>query len=407
MRKDVHQKSFTPEAVGPLKGVRVVDASRLVCGNTLTFMLADFGAEVIKVERPVTGDPLREWKNGGHSLYWKIFGRNKKSTAIDFARPEGRDVLLRLLETADCFVESFRYGTLEKLGLGPDDLLKRNPRLVIVRVSGWGQTGPYRTRPGFGTLIESFAGFAEKSGYPDRPPLLPNMPLADQVAGLTGAFATLAALRHAEATGEGQVVDLSILEPLHALISADAAIYDTCGEKPQRTGSRSVTVAPRNVYQTADGPYIAIAASMQSMAHRLLAAIGRPELNEDPRYRLPEDRVRNADDLDQIIADWVRSRSLADNLKILGDAGVTVGPVNAVDMLIEDEHVAEREVLVRVPDEEAGTVLMPGIFPRLDRSPGALRTPAPGIGDHTEEILTGLGVEPSQLAALRESGAVQ
>jgi crotonobetainyl-CoA:carnitine CoA-transferase CaiB-like acyl-CoA transferase len=399
--------SFEPHKTGPLSGIRVLDLSRLVCGNILSFMLADFGAEVIKIERPGTGDTLREWRTEGVSVYWKIFGRSKKSVAIDISNEASREVLLRLVENAHCLVESFLVGTLEKYGLGEEELLRRNPALVIVRVSGWGQTGPYREKPGFGTLIESFSGLAEKTGFPDSPPLLPSFPIADQLAGLTGAFAALVAIRNAERTGKGQVVDLSVLEPLHGMISADAAIFEISKQRPQRTGSRSLAVAPRNLYPTADGRYVAIAASTQATARRLLVAIGRPELNDDPRFRQPEARLAHVEELDAIIGEWIAKRSLEEALRIFEDAGVTAGPVNTVDMLMTDEHIAERQILVRAPDDEIGTILMPGVFPRLSETPGAVRAQAPAIGAHTTEILCELGLQDDEIAELRKVGAVQ
>jgi crotonobetainyl-CoA:carnitine CoA-transferase CaiB-like acyl-CoA transferase len=383
---------FRSDAKGPLSGLRVVDLTRLVCGNVLTLMLADFGADVIKIEDPEVGDPLRAWKVDGKAFYWKVYGRNKRSIALNLKSEAGRRALLELTRTADCVVESFRFGTLERLGIGPDVLMEANPKLVVVRVSGWGQTGPYRARPGFGTLVEAFSGFASKTGFEDKPPLLPNMPLADQVAGLTGAFATVVALRHAERTGEGQVVDVSLLEPMHAILGPDAAIHAATGEIPVRTGSRALTTAPRNIYPTSDGQFLALSAAMQSMAERLLKMIGGDELANDPRFRTSSTRVANIEVLDEIVGGWIEARTLDENLAIFEKAGITAGPVYDPPHFAADEHVREREVLVRVPDEELGEVVMHNVLPRLTSSPGALRMPAPSIGQHTAEILAELGL---------------
>lgn len=397
-------RAYTPEAAGPLGNMRVLDLSRLVCGNVLSLLLADFGADVIKVENPRGGDPLRAWHTAGVGLFWKVYGRNKRSLALDLSVDAGRNVLLRLVESADIVIESFRPGTLEAWCIGPDVLLARNPRLVIVRISGFGQTGPYRLRPGYGTLVEALSGFAAKNGFPDREPLLPNLPLADMVAGVFGAYATLVAM-HARSNGApGQVIDLALLEPLMSILGVDPAIFALTGERPMRTGNGGKTAAPRNVYRAADGRYVAISAPMQSMSERLFVTIGRPELNADPRFRTNSSRVRHVGELDAIIAAWVAERTQAEVLMTFDQAGVTAAPLYEVDQLIDDPHVLSREVLVNMADVEIGSVLMQNIAPRLGGTPGCMRRPAPLLGEHGIAVLREAGFQPDEIVAVSASG---
>lgn len=364
----------------PLAGIRVLDLSRLMAGNMLTLQLADFGAEVIKVESE-QGDTLRDWKNDGKALWWKVYGRNKKSICLDLKDPDDRSKLLALVPQAHVLVESFRHGGMEAFGLGPDVLHAANPGLVMVRISGWGQTGPYAERPGFGTLLEAFSGFAERNGFPDKPPALPNLGLADMIAGLSGAFATLAAVREVEVNGgQGQVVDLSLLEPMIGVLGPDAAIYQHTGKLPRRLGNRAENAAPRNAYLCSDGQWMVMSGSTQRMAERVMHAIGHGELARDPRYIDNAARIANIETLDQLIGDFVRERTLEENLAHFGRHEVTVGPVLNVDQLMRDRHVREREVLVDVPDPELGSVVMHNVVPRLSRTPGRIRTAAPKLG---------------------------
>ncbi|HEX7124230.1 MAG TPA: CoA transferase, partial [Thermodesulfobacteriota bacterium] len=367
-------RTFVPDAECPLDGVRILDLSRLVAGNMLSLVLADFGAEVIKIEEPGRGDPLRDWRVKGVSVHWKVYGRNKKSVRLDLRKPAGRDILLRLVDGADVLLENFRPGTLERMGLGPEVLLGRNPKLVVVRVSGWGQDGPYAHRPGFGTLVEGMSGFAAMNGFEDRPPVLPPLSLADMVAGLYGASAVLIALRARDLRGKGgQVIDLPLLDPLISILGPEAAIYKLTGRIKKRVGSRSNTAAPRNVYATKDGRWLAISASMQVMAERLLRAIGRADLIDDPRFRTNADRLQHADELDAIVGAKIAERTLAENLAFFEEAGVTAGPVYDVAQLLEDPHVRAREVITELPDAEMGSVPMHNIIPRLSATPGAIR----------------------------------
>jgi formyl-CoA transferase len=398
---------FAPNATPPLAGIRVLDLSRLVAGNMVSLQLADHGAEVIKIEDPKIGDPLRAWRVKGLSLHWKVYARNKKSLALSLRPQEGRALLLDLAETAQVLIENFRPGTLEEMGIGPEALHARNPNLVIVRVSGFGQDGPYRDRPGFGTLVEAMSGFASKNGYGDRPPVLPPLALADMVAGLYGAYAVMIALRVIEQGGKGQVIDLPLLDPIISILGPDAASYRVTGELPARTGSRSLTTSPRNVYGTSDGRFIAISASIQVMAERLFRAIGRADMIEDPRFRTNTDRVRNIDACDGVVADFIAARTLEENMRIFHEAEVTATPVYDIDQLIDDPHVGARGVLVEAPDEEAGSVLMHNVIPRLSDTPGALRSAAPALGEHTADILAGIGYDAARRAKLSEAGIIK
>lgn len=367
-----------------LSGIRVLDLSRLMAGNMLTLQLADFGAEVIKVES-AQGDTLRDWKNDGQPLWWKVYGRNKKSICLDLKDAGDRQALLGLVPQAQVVVESFRHGGMEAFGLGPAQLHALNPKLVIVRISGWGQTGPYAERPGFGTLVEAFSGFAERNGFPDKPPALPNLGLADMIAGLSGAFATLAAVREVEVNGgQGQVVDLSLLEPMIGVLGPDAAIYQHTGQLPRRVGNRAAVAAPRNAYLCRDGQWMVMSGSTQRMAQRVLAAIGRPELAQDPRYIDNAARIRNVESLDDLIGGYVAQHTLEENLAHFGQHEVTVGPILNVDQIMRDAHVQGRQVLVEVPDPDLGSILMHNVFPRLSGTPGRIQATAPGIGQHQD-----------------------
>ncbi|MGH8618858.1 MAG: CaiB/BaiF CoA transferase family protein [Burkholderiales bacterium] len=394
------KKTYTPGAGGTLDGVRVLDLSRLICGNTITQLLADFGAEVIKVETGA-GDTLRAWKTEGVEINWKFYARNKKSLALDLHQPEARDLLLRMLPDCAVFIESFRPGTLEEMGLGPDVLLARNPRLVIVRISGWGQDGPYRRRPGFGSIIEGMSGFAAMNGFPDREPVLPPTYLADSVAGLYGATAVMIALREAEQkSGRGQVIDLSLLEPLFVTLGPYAARHRLTGAAKPRMGSRSANSAPRNVYRCRDGKYVGLVASIQKMAERLLRAIGRPELVTDPRFSTNSARVKNAAALDDIIGAFIAARTQAEAVAFFEQAEVTVGPIYDIAQIVEDPQVIDRALVADYPDPDMGEYPMYHVVPRLSVTPGSIRTPAPRLGEHNRALLRELGIDEAAYAQL-------
>lgn len=377
---------YDPDTQGPLEGVRVVDLSRLVAGNMLTAYLADFGADVIKIERAEGGDDLRRWNEAGQPIYWKVYGRNKRSMVLDFKSAEGLARLKKLVRHAQILVENFVPGGLEKMGLIPAELLEDNPALVIVRISGWGQTGPYSHKPGFGTLVEAMSGFAYLNGFPDRPPVLPPLAMADMIAGVYGAAGVLTALRVAERHGRGQVIDLSLFEPIFSFIASEAAKTQLTGVATLRAGNQSTHTAPRNVYQCGDGGFVALSGSMQSMAMRILDTIGRPELKEDPRFATNEGRVANREELDGIIAAFIGARTTRENLALFEAAGVTVGPVCSMADLLDHPYTNGRAAIVRLEDADLGSLPMHNIVPRLTGSPGGFRRPAPALGEHTAEI---------------------
>ncbi|HET7729773.1 MAG TPA: CoA transferase [Usitatibacter sp.] len=393
-------KSFQPEARCALDGLVVLDLTRLVAGNMLSLQLADFGAEVLKVEDPGKGDPLRDWRVEGVSAYWKVYARNKKSVTLNLREPEGRELLLRLAERSDVLIENFRPGTLEQMGLGPEVLLERNPGIVVVRISGWGQDGPYRLRPGFGTLVEGMSGFASKNGFEDREPVLPPLALADMIAGLYGAFAVMTALRHRDQAGRGQVIDLPLLDPMFSILGPEAAIYQLTKTVRPRTGSRSNTAAPRNVYRTRDGRWISMSASMQAMVNRLYTALGVPEMLEDPRFRTNAARVANAEAAEAPIRKFIAEHTLEEGMAFFEKNEITAAPVYDISQFIEDPHVKARGILVDLPDEDMGSIPMHAVVPRLSLTPGAIRRPAPRLGEHTAEVLSRVGVDEGKRAEL-------
>lgn len=394
------RKSFDHSATGPLDGIRVLDLSRLMAGNMLTLQLADFGADVIKIEPP-EGDPLRDWKDDGHSLFWKTYGRNKRSVSLNLRQAPAMAALWTLIEGADVFIENYRPGTLEAMGLAPDMLLARNPDLVVVRISGFGQTGPYAQYPGFGTIIEAMSGFADRTGFPDREPVLPPLALADMIAGLYGASATTMALfARQNGTARGQVIDLSLLEPMFSVLGPEAAIHAVTGKIKQRVGSASNTASPRNVYKCADGKYLALSGSTPAVARRIFEIIGRPDMNEDPRFATNSDRVRHRALVDEAIGGWFASRGSADALAIMRDAGATVGPIYNIADAMADPHFDEREIIVDVEDDTFGSLPTHNIVPRMSATPGTWRRPAPELGEHTQDVLREAGVDEAVIAAV-------
>ena len=392
----------------PMAGVRVLDLSRLVAGNVLTAALADLGAEVIKVETPHGGDELRAWRTEGVSTHWKAYARGKKSLAIDLRSEAGKAVLLRLAAASDALVENFRPGTLEKMGLGPAALHAINPRLILARISGWGQTGPWRHRPGFGSLVEGLSGFAAMNGFADREPVLPPFPLADSVTGLYGALGIAAALRQAEATGAGRVLDLSLFDSVFSVLGPLALDHQVSGRTAPRQGSRAPSHAPRNVYRTSDGSWIALSAGMQGAVERLFAAIGQPGLIQDERFSTPAARQANVEALDSIIGGNIATRDLQANLALFEAADVTAGAVLDASQLQDHSYLRERGALTELPDEELGHALVHAPAIRFeDGAPTPIASPAPALGEHGEEILRGLlGLSGEDVQRLLEEGVV-
>jgi crotonobetainyl-CoA:carnitine CoA-transferase CaiB-like acyl-CoA transferase len=383
-------KKFDPNHIGPLAGVRVLDMSRLVAGNMMSAYLADFGADVIKVEREGSGDDLRNWREAGWDIYWKVYGRNKRSLVLDLKSDDGLNTFKSLVATAQVLIENFVPGGLEKMGLSPELLLSINPALVVVRVSGWGQTGPFSHKPGFGTLVEAMSGFAHLNGFADKPPALPPLALADMIAGVYGAAGVLTALRVAEKEARGQVIDLSLFEPIFSVIASEAAKYQLTGEATMRAGNQSTHTAPRNVYVCADQRFVALSGSMQSMAMKILDTIDRPELKYDERFSTNDARVKNRDELDRLIGNFIAARTQAENLELFETAGVTVGPVCSVADLVGHPYIDGREAIVELEDRDLGSIRMHNIVPRLSETPGGFTRPAPLLGEHTQEILDSL-----------------
>jgi crotonobetainyl-CoA:carnitine CoA-transferase CaiB-like acyl-CoA transferase len=394
---------FDPTAAGPLEGIRVLDLTRMVAGNMLSLQLADFGADVIKVEPP-SGDPLRDWRDGGDELHWKTYARNKRSIVVNFRHAGAKAVLLRLAATADVFMEGFRPGTLEEMETGPEVLRKANPGLVVVRVSGFGQTGPYAPLPGFGTLVEAMSGLAARTGFPDREPVLPPLALADMIAGLYGAFAVMTALRARDRGGGGQIIDLSLLEAIFSVLGPEAAIFRQTGVVKERTGSGSHTSAPRNVYRCGDGRYVALSGSTEAMARRAFGVIGRGDMIADARFSSNTARVKHRTQVDAAVGDWFATRTREQALNAMREAGVTAGPVYTIADAVADAHFRERGIIVDVEDAELGVVPMHNIVPRLSPNAGTWRRPAPRLGEHTDAVLAEAGFDRETIARLKQEG---
>ncbi len=394
------RKHWDPRAEGPLEGIKVLDLSRLVAGNMLSLQLADFGADVVKIEPPA-GDPLREWKEDGLSLFWKTYGRNKRSVVLNLREAADREALWALIDSADVLIENYRPGTLEQMGFGPDVLLARNPDLVVVRISGFGQTGPYATFPGFGTIVEGMSGYAYRTGFADREPVLPPLALADMIAGIYGMSATVTALfARQQGKAGGQVIDLSLLEPIFSVLGPEAAIYALTGKVKERTGSASNTACPRNVYRCADGQYVALSGSTPAVARRIFEIIGRADMNDDPRFSTNSARLKHRDLVDEAIGAWFSARSHDEALAVMRDSGATVGPIYSIADAASDAHFNEREVIVALDDEEHGVLPMHNIVPRMSATPGGFRRPAPALGEHTSEVLTEAGVSAETVATI-------
>ncbi len=393
---------------GPLAGLRVLDLATLFAGPLAATLLGDFGAEVIKIEHPRRPDPARGHgpAKDGIGLWWKLLGRNKHTMTLDLSHPGGRDVLLRLAADADVVVENFRPGTLEKWGLGWEELSAVNPRLVLARVTGFGQFGPYARRPGFGTLAEAMSGFAAITGEPDGPPTLPPFGLADAIAALTTSYAVLTALRGREATARGQVVDLALIEPMLTVLGPQPLWYDQLGHVQPRTGNRSANVAPRNTYRTADGSWVAVSTSAESVAERVMRLVGRPEVIDEPWFGTGAGRARHADELDAAVGDWIARHDRAEVLAAFEKAEAAIAPVYDVRDVLADPQYQALGTITEVPDEELGTLRMQNVLFRLSETPGAIQWAGRPHGADTDRVLTGLGMAPEEIAGLRAAGAL-
>ncbi|MBM3957170.1 MAG: CoA transferase [Gemmatimonadetes bacterium] len=394
---------------GPLVGLRVLDFSIVIAGPMATTLLADFGAEVVKVERPGVGDPLRMWApfKDGQSLWWKNHSRNKKSITLNLAKPEGQAIAKELVGKADVAVESFQPGSMERWGLGYDALSAVNPRLVMLRMSGFGQTGPYKERPGFGTVAEAMSGLAQITGFPDGPPILPAFPMADEVAGTFGAMAIMMAIYHRERTGEGQWIDASLYEPLFRFMIPNVPEYDQLGVVRGRFGNELADAAPRNLYQAKDGKWLSMSASTQGIWERVAVAIGREGLIKDPRFIDNTTRVKNRVELNAYIQDWVGSLPLEEAMAKMREAGAVVGPVYDSAMIASDPQYLEREDVVTIDDPDLGPLQVHAPVPKLSKTPGAIHKAAPRLGEDNESVYgEWLGYDAKKVAQLKEQGLI-
>ena len=400
-------------AQGPLAGLKVLDLSIIVAGGTASSLLADFGAEVIKVERPGAGDPLRNWGPfaNGVSLWWKVHSRNKKSITLNLATPEGQDILKKLAAQADVLIEGFRPGAMERWGLGPDDLQAVNPKLVMLRFSGFGQTGPYKDRPGFGTIAECMSGYISMTGFPDTAPNLPPIPLADEIAGLFGAMAGMMALYHRDASGDpnaqGQVVDVSLFEPLFRLCIPHITMFDMLGINRERVGNDFPDAAPRSLYKTSDDRWLGLSATSQSTFERLAQAMGMPDLISRPEFKDNAARLENRDSLNDELQGWLGQRDLEEIMDQLIPSGGVVGPVYDAPQIMSDPHYQARENIIDIDDPELGKTKMLGIVPKFSETPGAVKHAGPNVGEHNQHIYgSWLGLDEGELADMTGQGTI-
>jgi crotonobetainyl-CoA:carnitine CoA-transferase CaiB-like acyl-CoA transferase len=391
----------------PLDGITVVDAATLFAGPLAATVLGDFGAEVIKVEHP-KGDPSRShgYAKDGVGLWWKMLGRNKRCVTLSLSKPEGAELFMKLAREADVVIESFRPGTLERWDLGYEQLSEENPGLVLARVTGFGQFGPYSNRPGFGTIAESMSGFAHVTGQPDGPPTLPPFGLADGIAALATACAILMALRARDATGKGQVVDLAIIEPIFTVLGPQPIAYDQLGMVQERTGNRSNNNAPRNTYQTKDGKWVAISTSAQNIAERVMRLVGRPEFIEEPWFQKGSERAKHADELDEAVGSWISERTTDEVVEAFEEANAAITPIYNIADIMQDPQYQALDSIITVDDSELGPIKMQNVLFRLSETPGEVKWSGPRLGEHNEEVYGELGIDEERLEELAEKGVV-
>lgn len=399
---------FSGSDAGALAGVRVIDASTLFAGPMAAQHLGDMGADVIKVEHPSKPDPSRTHgiAKDGVNLWWKTLGRNKRAVTANLSHPGGREVFLELARRSDVIIENFRPGTLERWDLGYDVLCAVNPRLVLARVSGFGQIGPYRGRPGFGTLAEAMSGFATITGDPDGPPILPPFGLADGIASLSTAYAVMVALFARESTGRGQVVDTAIIEPILAMLGPQITRWDQLGTLQPRTGNRSSNNAPRNIYRTADGQWVAVSTSAQSIAERVMHLVGRPDLIDEPWFAAGKTRAEHADVLDEAVGGWIAARDRATVIAEFERAQAAVAPLYTAEDIVADPQFQALGTIHQIDDAELGPMKMQGPLFRLSEHEAVIRFPGRAHGADTDEVLGELGFDASRISSLRSDGAI-
>jgi len=388
----------------PLAGIRVLELGSLVAGPFCAKTLADFGAEVVKIEPPGEGDPLRKWRKlrNGTSLWWQVQSRNKKSVTCDLRKPEGQEIVRRLASRAHIVVENFRAGALEKWNLGWDALSRENPKLVLVRISGYGQDGPYSHRPGFAAIAEGMAGFRYITGFPDRPPARPNLSIGDTIASLHGVIGALMALH----SGKGQVVDVALYEAMFNCMESLLPEYSAQGYVRERTGSTLPGIAPSNLYPCRDGSYVLIAGNADSLYHRLMTAIGRLDLRDDPALARNDGRAAQMERIDEAIAAWTSRFSLEEVLREMEKAQVPAGRIYTAADIAADPHYAARGMIEKIVASDGEPLQVPGIVPKLSATPGAIRSQAPKLGEHTDEVLRDLGFSNSQIDEFKEKRIV-
>ncbi|MBT2487007.1 CoA transferase [Streptomyces sp. ISL-96] len=400
---------MTTTTPAPLTGLRVLDLATLFAGPLAATMLGDFGADVIKVEHPTRPDPSRGHgpSKDGIGLWWKLLGRNKRTITLDLSAPTGRDALLRLAATTDVIIENFRPGTLEKWGLGPTELSAANPRLVLTRVTGFGQFGPYSHRPGFGTLAEAMSGFAAMTGDPEGPPTLPPFGLADSIAALATAYAVMTALTARTTTNRGQVVDMAIIEPILTILGPQPLWYDQLGYVQPRTGNRSRNNAPRNTYRTADGAWVAVSTSAQSVAERVMRLVGRPDLIDEPWFTTGSGRAEHADELDEAVGHWISRRTRDEALAAFEKAEAAIAPIYDVQDVMTDPQYRALDTITKIEDPELGPLRMQNVLFRLSETPGAIRWAGRPHNADTQAVLTEAGLSESDIATLRATGGTK
>ena len=395
-------------AVSPLAGVRVLELGSLIAGPFCAKTLGDFGAEVIKIEPPGEGDPLRKWRKlrNGTSLWWHVQSRNKQSVTCDLRRPEGQEIVRRLARRAHIVVENFRPGALEKWNLGWDALSRDNPKLILVRISGYGQTGPYRERPGFGAIGEAMGGLRHVTGFPGQPPVRPNLSIGDTIASLHGVIGALLALQHVKNGGAGQVIDVALYESVFNCSESILPEYDAGGTVRERSGSTLPGIAPSNLYPCQDGSYVLIAGNADSLYKRLMTAIGRADLRDDPALARNDGRAAQMERIDDAIAAWTSRFSQEEVLREMEKAEVPAGRIYTAADIAADPHYAARGMIEKIVASDGEPLKVPGIVPKLSATPGAIRSQAPKLGEHTESVLKEIGFSANEISGLKEKGIV-